>query len=145
MSFEGRDIISTAELSKEDFLEIMKVTEKMEELVKKDKVSDLLSDKVIAVLFMEPSTRTRLSFETAVNRLGAKPITVSSAASSSASKGESLADTAKTVDGYVDAIIVRQPLKGGAKIMADAADAPLINGGDGAGQHPSQALLDMYN
>ena len=144
MSFEGRDIISTAELSKDDFLEIMKVTEKMEEMVKKDKVSDLLSDKVIAVLFMEPSTRTRLSFETAVYRLGAKPITVSSAASSSAAKGESLADTAKTVDGYVDAIIIRQPQKGGAQIMADAAEAPLINGGDGAGQHPTQALLDMY-
>ncbi|HDQ13777.1 MAG TPA: aspartate carbamoyltransferase [Sediminispirochaeta sp.] len=144
MNFKGRDILSTADLTKEDFLEIMEVTGKMEELVKKESVSDLLSDKIIAVLFMEPSTRTRLSFETAVHRLGARPITVSSAASSSAAKGESLADTAKTVDGYVDAIVVRQPLKGGAKIMADAAKAPVINGGDGAGQHPTQALLDMY-
>lgn len=143
-NFVGRDIISTADLSREDILEIMEVTGRMEELVKKERVSDMMADKVIAVLFMEPSTRTRLSFETAVHRLGARPITVSSAASSSAAKGESLADTAKTVDGYVDAIVVRQPQKGGAKIMADAAKAPLINGGDGAGQHPTQALLDLY-
>jgi aspartate carbamoyltransferase len=143
-SFKGRDIISTAELSKEEFLEIMKVTEQMENLVKEKRVSDIMADKLVAVLFLEPSTRTRLSFETAVHRLGAKPITVASAASSSAAKGESLADTARTVDGYVDVIVVRQPQKGGAKIMADAAKAPLINGGDGAGQHPTQALLDMY-
>ncbi len=143
-NFEGRDIISTADLSRDDIMEIMEVTKKMEEIVKKDRVSSMMSDKVVAVLFMEPSTRTRLSFETAVQRLGARPITVASAASSSAAKGESLADTAKTVDGYVDVIVVRQPQKGGAQIMADAAKAPLINGGDGAGQHPTQALLDLY-
>lgn len=143
-NFVGRDIISTADLSKEEILEIMDVTGKMEEIVKTERVSNMMADKVVAVLFMEPSTRTRLSFETAVHRLGARPITVSSAASSSAAKGESLADTAKTVDGYVDAIVVRQPQKGGAQIMADAAKAPLINGGDGAGQHPTQALLDLY-
>ena len=143
-NFKGRDIISTADLSREDILEIMKVTEKMEKIVKEERVTNLMADKVVAVLFLEPSTRTRLSFETAVQRLGAKPITVSSAASSSAAKGESLADTARTVDGYVDAIIIRQPQKGGAQIMADAAEAPLINGGDGAGQHPTQALLDLY-
>jgi aspartate carbamoyltransferase len=143
-NFVGRDIISTADLSKEEILEIMDVTGKMEEIVKTEHVSNMMADKVVAVLFLEPSTRTRLSFETAVHRLGARPITVSSAASSSAAKGESLADTAKTVDGYVDAIVVRQPQKGGAQIMADAAKAPLINGGDGAGQHPTQALLDLY-
>ncbi|MBN2051093.1 MAG: aspartate carbamoyltransferase [Spirochaetales bacterium] len=144
MSFKGRDILSTVDMSKEDFLEIMKVTGKMEELTKKEPVSNLLSDKIVAVLFMEPSTRTRLSFETAIHRLGAKAITVASAASSSAAKGETLADTAMTLDGYVDAIIVRQPQTGGARIMADAAKAPVINGGDGAGQHPTQALLDLY-
>lgn len=144
MNFKGRDILSSAELSKQDFLDIMKVTEKMETLVKEEKVSNLLSDKLVGVLFLEPSTRTRLSFEAAVQRLGAKAITVASAASSSTAKGESLADTAKTVDGYVDLIVVRQPEKGGAKVMADAAEAPVINGGDGAGQHPTQALLDLY-
>ncbi len=144
MSFTGRDILSAADLSRDDILEILRQSEKMEEIVKKDKVSDMLSDTLVAVLFLEPSTRTRLSFETAINRLGAKAIVVASADSSSAAKGESLADTAMTVDGYVDVIVVRQPLKGGAEIMADAAKAPVINGGDGAGQHPTQALLDLY-
>ncbi|MFO7849740.1 MAG: aspartate carbamoyltransferase [Spirochaetia bacterium] len=144
MSFTGRDILTTADLTREDILEIMKETEKMEKLVKEERVSSLLSDKVVAVIFLEPSTRTRLSFETAVQRLGAKPIIVSNAKSSSAAKGESLHDMAKTIHGYVNAIVVRQPEKGGAKVMADAADAPVINGGDGAGQHPTQALLDLY-
>lgn len=144
MNFEGRDILSTADLSREDILEIMRVTEKMEKVAKEEKVSSLLSDRIVAVLFLEPSTRTRLSFVTAVHRLGAHPIIVANPKSSSAAKGESLHDTAKTVDGYVDAIVVRQPEKGGAKVMADAAEAPVINGGDGAGQHPTQALLDLY-
>ena len=95
-------------------------------------------------LFMEPSTRTRLSFETAVRRLGARSITVADAKSSSAAKGESLADMGKTVEGYVDCIIVRQPQTGGAKIIADAVEVPVLNGGDGSGQHPTQALLDLY-
>ena len=144
MSFEGRDILSTEDLSKSDLLEIMKVTAKMEDLVKKEHVSDLLSDKVVAVIFLEPSTRTRLSFETAVKRLGARSITVADAKSSSASKGESLADMARTVEGYADCIVVRQPQTGGAKIIADAVDIPVLNGGDGSGQHPTQALLDLY-
>ncbi len=144
MDFTGRDIISTADLSKEEFLEIMKVTEKMEKVVKEERVSTLLSDKVVAVIFLEPSTRTRLSFVTAVHRLGAKPIIVANPKSSSAAKGESLHDMARTIDGYVDAIVLRQPEKGGAQVVADAAEAPVINGGDGAGQHPTQALLDLY-
>ncbi|UCF97987.1 MAG: aspartate carbamoyltransferase [Spirochaetaceae bacterium] len=144
MSFKGRDILSTEDLSKDDLLEIMKVTAKMEELVRKEHVSDLLSDKVVAIIFLEPSTRTRLSFETAVRRLGARSISVADAKSSSASKGESLADMARTVEGYVDCIVVRQPQTGGAKIIADAVDIPVLNGGDGSGQHPTQALLDLY-
>ena len=144
MSFEGRDILSTEDLSKEDLLEIMKVTGKMEQLVRTEHVSDMLADKVVAVIFLEPSTRTRLSFETAVRRLGARSITVADAKSSSAAKGESLADMAKTVEGYVDCIIVRQPQTGGAKIIADAVEVPVLNGGDGSGQHPTQALLDLY-
>jgi aspartate carbamoyltransferase len=144
MSFEGRDILSTEDLTKDDLLQIMKVTGKMEQLVEKEHVSELLADKVVAVIFLEPSTRTRLSFETAVRRLGARSITVADAKSSSASKGESLADMARTVEGYVDCIVVRQPQTGGAKIIADAVDIPVLNGGDGSGQHPTQALLDMY-
>ncbi len=144
MSFEGRDILTTEDLSKEDLLHIMKVTAQMEELVKKQRISDLLKDKLVAVIFLEPSTRTRLSFETAINRLGARPITVADAGSSSAKKGESLADMGKTVAGYVDCIVIRQPQTGGAKIIADAVEIPVINGGDGSGQHPTQALLDLY-
>jgi aspartate carbamoyltransferase len=144
MIFKGRDILSTEDLSKEDLLAIMKVTAQMEQLVQKVHVSDLLADQVVAIIFLEPSTRTRLSFETAVRRLGARSITVADAKSSSASKGESLADMARTVEGYVDCIVVRQPQTGGAKIMADAVEIPVLNGGDGSGQHPTQALLDLY-
>ena len=144
MSFEGRDILTTEDLSKEEILEIMNVTSNMEDLCRTRHVSDLLADKVVAVLFLEPSTRTRLSFETAIKRLGAKSITVADAKTSSAAKGETLADTARTVEGYVDCIVVRQPVIGGAKEMADAVGIPVLNGGDGAGQHPTQALLDLY-
>lgn len=144
MSFTNRDILSTEDLSREDILKIMETSGRMEELVRKDGVSDLLADKLVAVIFLEPSTRTRLSFVTAVQRLGARPVVVADAKSSSASKGESLADMARTVEGYVDCIVVRQPETGGAKIIADAVDIPVINGGDGSGQHPTQALLDLY-
>ena len=144
MNFKGRDMLSTEDLSKDDLLELMKVSGEMEARVKKERVCSLMADKLVAVLFLEPSTRTRLSFVTAVHRLGAKPIIVSDAKSSSQSKGESLADTAMTVAGYVDCIVIRQPQIGGAKEMADAVDIPIINGGDGAGQHPTQALLDLY-
>ena len=144
MNFEGKDILSTENMSKEEIREILRVSAGMEELCKTRHVSDLLADKVVAVLFLEPSTRTRLSFETAVKRLGAKAITVADAKTSSTAKGETLADTALTVEGYVDCIVVRQPQIGGAKVMADAVEIPVINGGDGAGQHPTQALLDLY-
>jgi aspartate carbamoyltransferase len=103
-----------------------------------------MEGQVVAALFFEPSTRTRLSFETAANRLGARVITVASAASSSAAKGESLADSIRTVDGYVDVIVMRHPMKGSAQIAADNAVHPFINAGDGSGQHPTQALLDIY-
>jgi len=144
MSFKGRDILTTEDLTKEDILEILKVTAKMEEAVHKERVLSLLFDRIVAVLFLEPSTRTRLSFVTAVHRLGAKPVIVADAKSSSVQKGESLADMGRTVAGYVDCIVIRQPQKGGAKVIADAVDVPVINGGDGAGQHPTQALQDLY-
>jgi len=144
MSFEGKDIVSTKDLSKEDILEIMRVTENMEDLFRTKHMSDLLADTMVAVVFLEPSTRTRLSFETAAKRLGAKLITVADPKSSSAAKGESLADTARTIEGYVDCIVIRQPMIGGADVVADAVNIPVINGGDGSGEHPTQALLDLY-
>jgi aspartate carbamoyltransferase catalytic subunit len=144
MSFTGRDILSTEDLSREDILQILKVTARMESLVRTRRVVRLLADRLVAVIFLEPSTRTRLSFETAIQRLGARPITVADPKSSSAAKGESLTDTARTVEGYVDCIVIRQPETGGARRVADAVSIPVINGGDGSGQHPTQALLDLY-
>jgi aspartate carbamoyltransferase catalytic subunit len=105
----------------------------------------LLKGKVIATLFFEPSTRTRLSFETAINRLGGKIIGFSDSNSSSVSKGETLHDTIKMVSNYADMIIMRHPLEGSARYAAEVSDVPVINAGDGANQHPSQTLLDMYS
>ncbi len=144
MGFKGRDIITTEDLSRDDILTIMRVSGDMEAIVKERGVSDLLSDKLVAVIFMEPSTRTRLSFVSAVQRLGARPVIVADPKSSSAQKGETLVDMGKTVEGYVDCMVIRQPQTGGAQDIADAIDIPVINGGDGAGQHPTQALLDLY-
>ncbi len=144
MNFTGRDILSTEDLSREDIFQILKVTARMEKLVRTKRIAPLLADRLVAVIFLEPSTRTRLSFETAIQRLGARPITVADPKSSSAAKGESLTDTARTVEGYVDCIVLRQPETGGARRVADAVGIPVINGGDGSGQHPTQALLDLY-
>jgi aspartate carbamoyltransferase catalytic subunit len=144
MDFTGRDILSTEDLSREDIFQILKVTARMEKLARTKRIAPLLADRLVAVIFLEPSTRTRLSFETAIQRLGARPITVADPKSSSAAKGESLTDTARTVEGYVDCIVLRQPETGGAKRVADAVAIPVINGGDGSGQHPTQALLDLY-
>ena len=144
MSFAGRDIITTEDLTKDDILHILDVSSRMEEIVTKEKISNLLADKMVAIIFLEPSTRTMLSFVSAANRLSAKVISVAGAKSSSAAKGESLSDTARTVEGYVDCIVIRQSQIGGAKIVADAVDVPVINAGDGSSQHPTQALLDMY-
>ncbi|GAI30050.1 unnamed protein product, partial [marine sediment metagenome] len=141
---KGKDIINTAQFSPQELGLIMDTAANFEEQVKDGKIIRNMEGQVVAALFFEPSTRTRLSFETAANRLGARVITVASAASSSAVKGESLADTIRTVDGYVDVIIMRHPMKGSAQIAADNAKHPFINAGDGSGQHPTQALLDMY-
>lgn len=104
-----------------------------------------LQDKIVATLFFEPSTRTRLSFETAVQRLGGQIISVENAGESSSKvKGESLEDTIRTVNGYADAIVIRHPEIGSAQTAASVATVPIINGGDGAGDHPTQALLDLF-
>lgn len=105
----------------------------------------LLEGKVVATLFFEPSTRTRLSFETAVNRLGGRVIGFSDAATSSSSKGETLKDTIKMVSNYVDLIIMRHYLEGAARYATEVTETPIINAGDGAHQHPSQTMLDLYS
>lgn len=105
----------------------------------------LLDGKVVATLFFEPSTRTRLSFETAVNRLGGRVIGFSDAATSSTSKGETLKDTIKMVSNYADLIVMRHYLEGAARYATEVTDVPIVNAGDGANQHPSQTLLDLYS
>jgi aspartate carbamoyltransferase catalytic subunit len=103
-----------------------------------------LSGKLIALLFFEPSTRTRMSFESAMARLGGTSISVGSVEASSISKGETLADTIRVISGYVDAIVLRHPKEGAARLASEFSSVPVINAGDGAGQHPSQTLLDLY-
>ncbi len=136
-----KNLISITDFSKEEYLKIMELSSQFEE----NPSQSLLKGKVIATLFFEPSTRTRLSFETAINRLGGKIIGFSDSNSSSVSKGETLHDTIKMVSNYADMIIMRHPLEGSARYAAEVSDVPVINAGDGANQHPSQTLLDMYS
>ncbi|WP_440949683.1 aspartate carbamoyltransferase [Methanosphaerula subterraneus] len=103
-----------------------------------------MKGKILALLFFEPSTRTRMSFEAAMARLGGTSLTLSSFEASSMAKGETLADTIRVVSGYVDAIVLRHPREGAARLASEVSSVPVINAGDGAGQHPSQTLLDLY-
>ncbi|RJX50135.1 aspartate carbamoyltransferase [Halonotius pteroides] len=107
-------------------------------------VADRYREAVLALCFFEPSTRTKMSFETAIKRLGGATTDMGTVESSSVKKGESLADTVRVVEGYADALVLRHPSEGAAKMAAEFVDVPVINAGDGAGQHPSQTLLDLY-
>ena len=144
MDFKGLDILNGYQFSNVQLNHIMNTAASYEKRVKSGEVIHDLDGMVVATLFFEPSTRTRLSFEAAINRTGAKCISMADAGSSSSAKGETMGDTIRTVDGYVDVIVMRHPEKGSAQTAADAAEHPVINGGDGAGQHPTQALLDIY-
>ena len=135
-----KSLISIQDFTKEEILHVLDVAEEMEH----NKSQTFLSDKVVACIFFEPSTRTRLSFETAANRLGARVIGFSDAANTSIRKGESLKDTIKMVSNYVDLIVMRHPLEGSARYASEVASVPVINAGDGANQHPTQTLLDLY-
>jgi aspartate carbamoyltransferase catalytic subunit len=146
-SFKDRDILSAHDLTKEDLDIIMNTAGYYEGLLAQKKIIKDMEGKVMASLFYEPSTRTRLSFETAMLRLGGSVITVAESATnqiSSTAKGETMHDGISVIDGYADVIVIRHPQTGTAKIAADAAKHPVINAGDGAGQHPTQALLDIY-
>ena len=136
----AKSLISIQDFTKEEILHILDVAREFEQ----NKSQTFLSDKVIACIFFEPSTRTRLSFETASNRLGARVIGFSEAANTSVRKGESLKDTIKMVSNYVDLIVMRHPLEGSARYASEIASVPVINAGDGANQHPTQTLLDLY-
>jgi aspartate carbamoyltransferase catalytic subunit len=138
---KGKSLISITDYSKEDYLEILDSAADFE----KNPDQPLLQGKVVATLFYEPSTRTRLSFETAVQRLGGKVIGFSDVNSSSVTKGETLKDTIKIISNYVDLIIMRHPMEGSARYASEISDISIINAGDGANQHPSQTLLDLYS
>ena len=143
-NLKGKDILHGNQFTKKDIDVILKVAAGFEKELKTKGALNLLKGKILATLFFEPSTRTRLSFETAMQRLGGGVISMASAESSSAAKGETVADTAKTVAQYADAIVIRHPRLGSAKEAADAVPIPVLNAGDGTGQHPTQALLDIY-
>ena len=136
-----KSLVSIDQCTKEDILRILDNAKKFEE----NPNQRLLEGKVAATLFFEPSTRTRLSFETAVNRLGGRVIGFQDASTSSSSKGESLKDTILMVSNYADVIIMRHYLEGAARYASEITSIPIINAGDGANQHPSQTLLDMYS
>ena len=141
MNLKNRNLISISDYNKEEYLYILKLAEDFE----KNPVQDVAKEKVVATLFFEPSTRTRLSFESAANRMGARVIGFSDASNSSTAKGESLADTIRTVSCYADIIVMRHPIEGAARLASEVATVPVINAGDGANQHPTQCMLDLYS
>ena len=136
-----KSLVSIDQCTKDDILRIINNTQKFEESPNQK----LLDGKVAATLFFEPSTRTRLSFETAVNRLGGRVVGFQDASTTSSSKGETLKDTILMVSNYADIIIMRHYLEGAARYASEITDIPIVNAGDGANQHPSQTLLDLYS
>lgn len=140
INFKGRDIISISELSKPEMLHILKVAREL----KQKPQPKLLDGKIMGSCFFEPSTRTRLSFETAMQKLGGSVNGFADPGVTSAKKGESLFDAIKIIGQYVDVIAMRHPIEGAARRASEATDKPILNGGDGANQHPTQTLLDLF-
>ena len=138
-----KDIISMNDMSKEEILEILEVAEKIEKTSEEEKLN-FLKGKIIATLFFEPSTRTKMSFESAAFRLGAQVLQLPPLELSSVKKGESFSDTIKMVESYSDVIVVRHPNDGAARLASITSQKPVLNAGDGSNQHPSQTLLDLY-
>lgn len=136
-----KSLVSITDYSKEKILQILQKAATFEE----NPNQEVLKGKVIATLFFEPSTRTRLSFETAVNRLGGRIIGFADASTTSGTKGETLKDTIKMVSNYADLIVMRNPIEGAARYAAEVSDVPVVNAGDGANQHPTQTMLDLYS
>ncbi len=138
---KNKSLVSINDYSKEEQMRVLEVAREFEARP----VQDILHDHVVASLFFEPSTRTRLSFESAVNRLGGKVIGFSEASNTSVKKGESLRDTILTIANYSDLIVMRNPVEGSARFASEISPVPVINAGDGANQHPTQTLLDLYS
>ena len=137
---QGQDLISIADLSKSQIENILDTAKKF----KQKRPAAQLQGKILGVCFFEPSTRTRLSFEAAMHRLGGSVIGFSDASSTSSQKGETLSDTMRVISAYCDCIAIRHPLEGAARLCADVVNVPVINAGDGANQHPTQTLLDLF-
>ena len=138
---DKKSLVSISDLSKEEIVGLLNKAAEFE----KNPNQRILQGKVVATLFFEPSTRTRLSFETAVNRLGGRVIGFSDAKTSSQSKGETLKDTIMMVSNYADVIVMRHHLEGAARYASEISPVPIVNAGDGANQHPSQTMLDLYS
>lgn len=144
MNFEGKDIISIKDFSKKEINFILNYAKEMLPYARGEKYKEFMKGKVLSTLFFEPSTRTRLSFESAMNRLGGKVIGFADPGATSQKKGESLADTIRMADSYSDAIVIRHPQEGAARLAAEFSNSPVLNAGDGAGRHPTQCLLDLF-
>ena len=140
MNFKNRDIISIHDFSKQELLYILKISKLME----KKSNPELLKNKILATLFFEPSTRTRLSFISAMEQLDGKVMGFANIGVTSIKKGETLWDTIKMVEAYADVIVIRHPLEGAPRLAAEASSKPVLNAGDGANQHPTQTMLDLY-
>src|SRR5690554_5861471 len=142
--FYGQDILSVSQFDKENLAYIFRVADEMRVLVERFGSADLLQGKILANLFYEPSTRTSSSFMAAMLRLGGQVIPINNVQYSSVTKGESLPDTVRTLESYADVIVLRHPEVGAAATAAHYAKKPVINAGDGIGEHPTQALLDLF-
>lgn len=140
--FKGRDILSILDFTRSDLEKLFRVAATMEKTGKKGR--PLLKGKIMATAFFEPSTRTKLSFETAMHRLGGSVMGFSQTEGTSIAKGENLADTIRMLDSYADVIVMRHKLEGAARLAAEVAEIPVINGGDGSRHHPTQAMIDLY-
>lgn len=142
--FRGRDVLSIRDFSRADIQLVLRTAKKMVPIAVGEKRSRSLEGRILATLFYEPSTRTRLSFESAMARLGGRVLGFSGTEGTSVQKGETLADTIRMVEAYSDAVVLRHPQEGAARLAAEFTEKPVINAGDGAGQHPTQTLLDLY-
>ncbi len=144
MKWEKKDIISIKEFSRSEIEFVLQKSAIMEKIMHKSATSSLLSGRIMASLFFEPSTRTRLSFNSAMYRLGGNVIGFAQSTGTSVEKGETILDTAKMAEGYSDLIVIRNPLEGSVRFVSEHVKVPVINAGDGANQHPTQTLLDLY-
>ena len=144
MTFDHKNILTSKQFTRSDLEFILKESQEMENILKTKKSCDSLAGKILATLFFEPSTRTRFSFESAMIRLGGRVINTTHVQFSSITKGETLKDTGKIISSYADVIAMRHPDRGSVAELAKGADVPVINAGDGPGEHPTQSLLDLF-